>query len=512
MDDLDAARKLVHALLDPACYPHEVGAIELVETHISWVLLTGPFAYKIKKPLRLDFLDFSTLEQRRHFCEEELRLNRQFAPELYLDIVPIGGTRDAPRIGIRPAIELAVKLRQFPADAVLDRVVPEGRASSAQILELAESIARFHTALPPAVTDASYTQALRNLDELEHCLRAAGRREPLAELRAWTADRLQALAPVFSARAETGAVRAGHGDLHLGNLVMLGNRIVPFDVLEFSTALRTTDVIDEAAFLVMDLRAHARPDLGTQFLNRYLEITGDYAGLRVLGFYLVYRALVRAKVNGLKCLQADERTDFDRRVQPYLRLADELILPRKPLLVITRGLSGSGKTTATTALIPRLGALRVRSDLERKRLHGLAANARGDIGFGEGRYSAAANDQTYEILEREAGNALKAGLDFIVDAAFLERSRRDAFRTLAARQGAGFVILECTAPEEALRERVRRRAAERRDASEATERVLEVQLRTEEPLTADERECSLELDTSEAVDYAALAVALRGAR
>ncbi len=242
MNDLDSTRRLVHALRDPGCYPHEVAGIELVETHISFVLLTGAFAYKIKKPVRLDFLDFSTLEQRHRFCEEELRLNRRLAPELYLAVVPIGGRLEAPRIGTEPAFEYAVKLREFPADAVLDRALAAGTVSVRQIRDLAELLAGFQAgqAASPAAAAAG-GQAGRNVDELEHALRAAGRPYALDPLRAWTLRREQALAPAFAARARAGAVREGHGDLHLENLVVLDGRIVPFDALEFSVDLRTTE-------------------------------------------------------------------------------------------------------------------------------------------------------------------------------------------------------------------------------------------------------------------------------
>ncbi|HEU4620408.1 MAG TPA: AAA family ATPase [Gammaproteobacteria bacterium] len=509
MSDLESGRRLVDALKDPACYPHEVARIELVETHISWVLLTGPYAYKIKKPLRLDFLDFSTLERRKRFCEEELRINRRFAPELYLDVLPIGGGPDAPRIGATPAIEFCVRLRQFAPDAVLDRRVAGGRISGAEMRALAETIAHFHAEQPPIRREpAARAEARANLDELARALAAAGARYPLEAIAAWTEERLGALASAFDARERAGAVREGHGDLHLENLVVLDGRIVPFDALEFSLELRTADVMDETAFLAMDLMAHRRTDLAFEFLNRYLEITGDYAGLDVLRFYLVYRALVRAKVRALKCVQAGRPQDVETNVVPYLELAESLIRPRRPLLVITRGLSGSGKTHVTSGLVPRLPALRVRSDLERKRLHGVDADAHGALAVGEGRYDAAATDRTYAALARAAEHALGAGIDVIADATFLSRPRRAAFRALAARVAARFAILDCVAPEPVLRERVKARAAARSDASEATEAVLDAQLRSAEPLSSEEAPHAVEVDTSGPLDYDALAAKL----
>ncbi len=511
MNDLDSTRRLVQVLRDPACYPHAVQGVDVVETHISFVLLTGAFAYKIKKPLRLDFLDFSTLEQRRRFCQEELRLNRRLAPELYLDVVPIGGRPEAPRIGAEPAVEYAVKLREFPAEAVLDRALAANAVSPAQIRGLADLLARFQAAQPASETAAAPGQAAHNLDELETALRKAQRPYALDALRAWTVRRQANLTPLFAARARAGRVREGHGDLHVENLVVLDGRIVPFDALEFSADLRTTDVLDEAGFLVMDLVAHGRRDFAFEFLNRYLEITGDYEGLEVLPFYLVYRALVRAKVRLLKGAETSAGVaDFEGRVRPYLLLADELIRPRTPQLTIAHGLSASGKTTITSELIGRLPALRVRSDLERKRLHGVAPDVHEDLAVGEGRYAAEGTYATYEALERSAAAALRAGLDIIVDATFLERIKREDFRALAARLGARFAVLDCEAPEEALRRRVRARAAAQGDASEATEAVLEAQLRTAEALTLEELREAVVVDTTRPIDYDAVAQKLGG--
>ena len=503
----EAAARLVRALLEPHRYPHEAGPIELIETHISWVLLTGPYAYKLKKPLKLPFLDFSTLERRRHFCEEELRLNRRFAPDLYLDVVPIGGTADAPRVGETPAIEYAVRLRQFDPAATADRILVRGAIGPDAIVRLAEAIARFHERSAPAQGRPPGPLALANVDELERTLADAGLPEPVGPLRDWTRAQAAKLAESFAGRQQARAVRETHGDLHLENLVVIDGDIRPFDALEFDASMRSVDVVDETAFLVMDLKAHDRPDLAFLFLNRYLEVTGDYPGMRLLRFYLVYRALVRAKVRAIKAVQA-RAPDPGARVGPYLALARGLTEERSPLLVITRGLSGSGKTTVAGELMTRLPAVRIRSDLERKRLHGLAPDARGDLGVGQGRYDSAATERTYQTLAAFAEHALAGGLNVIVDATFASRDRRTAFRSLAERCGARFAILDCVAPEETLRARIRARAAARSDASEATEAVLDAQLSHAEPPTGDEAPYVQRVDTSAELDYRSLAASL----
>lgn len=496
----DALRSLVEALKSPKCYPHDVGEIRLVETHISWVLLTGRYAYKLKKPLKLPFLDFSTRARRRHFCAEELRLNRRLAPELYLGVVPIGGSPAAPRVGRKPAIEYAVKMRQFDTRAELDEVLARGELPHTALEEFATVLARFHGALPPVkvghAAAAIRASALDNFATLEHYERGTARRD-LHVLRAWTERESGSLAAVFGRRAAEGRHRECHGDLHLKNLLYSDGAVVAFDALEFDRKLREIDVVSEVAFLAMDLCAARRADLAFRFLNRYFEASGDYDGIAVLRFYLVYRALVRAKVDAIKSAQ----TRRSRRNDTYLRTARKLAAPARPLLLVTHGLSGSGKTHVTNELVARLPALRVRSDLERKRLHGLAALARTGSAVGQGLYGAVASRRTYAALAAAADRLLRHGFNAVVDAAFLRRAERLAFRQVAAANGARFAILHCAAPEAELERRIARRAAEGRDASEATFAVLDQQLRDREPLDRAELRATVRVATQRRIRY-----------
>lgn len=513
MSQTGSGDPLIDALRDPARHEGEVGEVGLVETHISWVLLAGEYAYKIKKPLELPFLDFSTLGQRKHFCEEELRLNRRLAPELYLDVIAIGGSREEPELGTEPAIDYAVRMRRFAADATLDQRLESGPLPAPQVRALAELIARFHMDLDAEVTSSD--------DEAERIMAAAldnfgalqqhadgGARERLQQLRRWTEDEGRALADTFRRRRADGTVREGHGDLHLQNLVVIDDRILPFDALEFDRSLRVVDVMNEAAFVVMDLIAHGRSDHAFTFLNRYLEVGGDYPGLKVLRFYLVYRALVRAKVRTIKVSQEHTLHTAGHGPRPYLRLALSLLEPDVPLLAITHGLSGSGKTTATEELIARVPALRLRSDLERKRLHGVGPDGRTGSAVGAGLYDEAASERTYRKLAEYAGLGLAAGLNVIVDAAFLNRERRGQFRELARAQAARFVILDFSAPEQALRERIARRARQHTDASEAGLEVLDHQLGHAQPLEAAERAAAIPIDTTAEIDHSTLAARL----
>ena len=492
------------ALKNPACYDHDVDDIRLAETHISWVLLTGRYAYKIKKPVRLPFLDFSTLPRRLHFCCEELRLNRRLAPKIYLGVVPIGGSRSAPRVGKKPALEYAVKMRQFASDARLDQRLAANAVPRAAVTEFAARLARFHSRLPALDTDPTGQAARAAARENVAALAQPVRRRKLDTLRTWTDREGANLATVFARRTAAGAKRECHGDLHVENLLWHGGSIVAYDALEFDPALREIDVVSEVSFLAMDLIAHGRADLAYDFLNRYFEVSGDYGGIDVLRFYLVHRALVRAKVRAIKAAQAGH----DVRADPYIETAHDLCRPATPLLLITHGLSGSGKTTLTDELVGRLRALRVRSDLERKRLHGLAADARTGSGVGQGLYVADATRLTYERLARIADRALLHGFNAIVDASFLHRAERWEFRQVAAVNGARFAILDCTAPAAELRRRIAARAKAGRDASEATLAVLEQQLATHEPLDRAERRSAIRVDTGRPIRYAALAAAL----
>jgi aminoglycoside phosphotransferase family enzyme/predicted kinase len=506
-----AARpSLPQALCDPRCYGTGVTKVRLVETHLSWVFLTGRYAYKVKKPVKLPFVDFSTLQRRRRFCAEELRVNRRLAPDLYLGVVPIGGPAAAPRVGAKPAFEYAVKMLEFPSAARLDRRLAANRVPRSAVAEFGERLAGFHEALPSVrgIRGRDVASAvLRNVDELAD-LCGDKEKGTLGTLRAWTERECARLTPVLGRRAAAGAHRECHGDLHLQNLLVRRGKLLAFDALEFDRSLRDVDVISETAFLAMDFEAHGRVDLAYELLNRYLEVSGDYRGIDVLRFYLVYRALVRAKVAMIKRAQSATHEDDSRR---YLETALELVAPARPLLVITRGLSGSGKTTVTNELVGLLPAIRARSDLERKRLHGLAAGARSDSGLGTGLYTAAANRRSYAALAEIADRLLRNGHNALIDAAFLRRDQRLEFREVAAANGARFSILECAASPDELRRRIRSRERAGRDASEADLAVLDRQLRTAEPLDRAERRHAVVVDTERGIRYPELAARLRKA-
>lgn len=497
-DRLARQRALVKSLAAPGCYPHPVGCVEVVETHISFVLLTGHFAYKIKKAVDLGFLDFSTLAKRQFFCAEELRLNRRLAPDLYLDVVPVGGTPEAPRLGgDGAAIEYAVKMALFPQERLADRVLARGELQPADIDALAASVAAFHAGIARAGAADDYGSAAaitapaeQNFAQIRALLDAGEDTTTLSALDAWTLAEGARLACSFAARKRDGLVRECHGDLHLGNIVLLERGPCIFDCIEFNPNLRWIDVANETAFLLMDLEVRGRPDLAGRFLDGYLEASGDYEGLRLLAYYKAYRALVRAKVERIRAAQdglaAAERTAALQDCRRHLDYAAQATAAQGQGLILTHGFSGSGKSFFSRAIVEALGAVRIRSDVERKRLHGLDARERSGSGVGSGLYGQSATEATYCRMEALARCVAEAGLPVVVDATFLQRRQRERFRAASQALGIPFVILDCRAPTALLRSRLDQRARTSADPSEATPAVLDRQLRDAEALTAEE--------------------------
>lgn len=497
MPDTSVLPPLIYTLLhDASCYNHAVCALQCVETHISWVMLTGEFAYKIKKPLNFGFLDFSTLAFRQRDCNEELRLNQRLAADVYLAVVAITGTPDAPQVGgTGTVLEYAVKMRQFTPDATLDTLATRGELTSAQIDALATQVAQFHLSAcavaqsdsPWGTPDSIAQPVADNFQILHTQMRDPLSRAALAELQRWSEQTWQRLTPLFLERRTNGWVRECHGDLHLANVAWVADKPLIFDCLEFNPALRWVDVMSEIAFCYMDLRHRGRSELAARFLNAWLEKTGDYAGVALLRYYAVYRAMVRAKVAALRLGQIADplaQAAAHAEVSAYLQLAQQLSVAPRPELWITHGVSGSGKSTAALRLLQQRGLIRLRADVERKRLAGLDALARSPA---DGRlYTTEFTQRTYQRLAELAGSLLQTGWSVIVDAACLQRAERDTFRAVARQQGAAFHLLHLECDPATLRTRVAQRSAHGQDASEADVAVLNAQLARPHGLDADE--------------------------
>jgi len=464
---------------DPAAAVHRLARrlhARLVETHISWVLLLPDLAYKVKKPVWLPFLDYSTPQQRLHFCEEEVRLNRRLAPSLYLGVSRLTGTAQEPEIdGAGDTLDYAVRMRRFPDGALFSERADAGTLSPADVDRLAARLAEFHADALVASGAAPASLGERALAVLAPCAPL----EPPEEwdaLAAWIRGEAAVVEPLWRARRAAGHARECHGDLHLGNLLELDGEIAAFDCVEFDPDLRCIDVVEDVAFTVMDLVAHGRPALAWRFLDAWLERTGEYEGVTGLRLCLVYRALVRATAHQL-------RAPGGAMARHYARLALAFSRGASAHLFITHGLPGSGKTHVSQQLLQEVGAIRIRSDVERKRLHGLPALA-DSRASGVAIYTPDATRRTYGRLFALAEPALRAGWPVVLDAAFLRRAERDQAHALAQSLRVPFSILECIAADDVMRQRLQLR---RGDASEANVAVLEQLSAAAEPLAEEER-------------------------
>jgi uncharacterized protein len=553
---------MIADLLQPAAYPHPVKRLQLLETHISWVILTGEWAYKLKKPVNFGFVDFSTPTLRHVSCTEELRLNCRLAAEWYVSVVPVyqtaaGATFVPPALDtasqdlrsdvhtVQP-IEFAVKMRQFDQSQLLPAVLARGELRPDHGDRLAVHLAQFQRSAGIAGADDPWGEfeAVRHpvMQNFRALGKAAEFSSRLATLQQWAIATADQLAPLFALRKQQGRVRECHGDLHLGNMLLHNDEVVMFDCLEFNAGLRWIDVISEMAFLVMDLAERGRADLANRVLNRWLQETGDYGGLATWTWYFCYRAMVRAKVAGLRRQQPGlSLSDLERLhsdLENYIALAELSIRPRNPALILMHGRSGSGKSFVAQQLAERLNAVVIRSDIERKRLFGLwgdpivgshplvaTSQASGHVDtpspgqsqdvlpigshdFAHGKssdlYSAAAGRQTYGRLLQLAETIVQAGFTVIIDAASLKREQRARVRQRAIDLGLRHGLVACEAPEAVLAERLSHRQATGEDPSDADWAVCQQQAEQAEPILHDEGWPIFTIDTCRFDDVAAL--------
>ncbi|MBC7414961.1 MAG: AAA family ATPase [Herminiimonas sp.] len=498
--------------------------VRCFETHLSWVLVAGDFAYKLKKAVRLPFVDFSTLAARRFYCDAELRLNRRLAPDLYLAVEPITGSATHPRIGgSGEAIEYVLEMRAFDQSGLWSERIANRSLSPAEIDSLANQLARFHDATDRSAPASAWGSVATvqqtaddNLEQLQLLLDEDGEGGILSQLWTWQRDQHAVLAGVFDRRKQDGFVRECHGDLHAGNVVTIGDRVAAFDCIEFSEAFRWIDVMSDIAFIDMDLRCRGVPAMAARLLDRYLAQTGDYAGLPVYRYYRAQRALVRAKIGFIR--NAQHRATAEGAVSGlpeveeaahYLAYAVHAVKPPTVAIMITHGFSGSGKSTFSQSLLELTGAIRLRSDVERKRLHALAATTRHVAQVGAGMYCAVSNEATYLKLQMLARWTIAAGFAVIVDAAFLEKKQRSTFRALAGELGVPFFQFDLRASHDTLRRRITARSASQDEPSDANLAVLAHQLRDHEPLADDEAAGTIVIDAEARLDQDAVAQACK---
>jgi len=487
---------LIQQMLQPGFYPHGVTEpVHLIQTHISFVLLTGDYTYKIKKPVNFGFLDYSTLVKRQHFCNQELLMNQRTAPEIYLEVLPIIQTGDSFQLGSNlPAttlaeitVEYVLKMREFPQDSLSISLLERGLLTEQLMADLGREVANFHS----TVISNSYIRRFGEVSQIrtaidnnylisEKYIGGPQTQTQYQETKDYTDGFFANNSELFNRRIANNKIRECHGDLHLRNIALWQDKILLFDCIEFNEQFRFVDVMYDVAFTVMDLESRGRRDLGNAFLNTYIEQTGDWEGLQLLPLYLSRQAYVRAKVTSLMlddpAISTAQKAVISQTAAHYYKLAWQYTKPRRGKLTLMSGLSGSGKSTAARYLARRTGAIHIRSDAVRKHLGGIPLNERG----GEDLYSDEMTAQTYGRL-LELGIILAGrGWDVILDAKFDRQNLRTDAIDRAQSHGLPLQIIYCTAPIEVLRERLQQR---RGDIADATAELLSSQQAAFQPFT-----------------------------
>jgi len=474
---------VIEAMLVPGFFPHAVHEpIDVIQTHISYVVLTGLFAYKVKKDVRLPFLDFSTLEARRHFVAEELRLNRAFAPELYIGTLPITMDGSGYRLdGEGEPVEWVLKMREFPGDSLWSKRFERDELTLTDMLRLGTRLAELHEAADHDAEIARFGDPDRvarvaedNFTETEQFVGTIQEPSMLARTRALTRDFIATHRDLLIARQREGRIRACHGDLHLRNVCTLDGEVCLFDCIEFNAEFRNIDTLYDVAFMVVDLEYRNRPDLAYAFLNAYLERSGDYRGAALLPLYASMRAYVRAKVYSFQAIDSHlperERAAAEEKARAFYTLAWCYTRSRSPEIWVVCGLSGSGKSTVGAWLAQQLGAVHLRSDAIRKHAAGVPLDARAPKRV----YSRARSKETYAAMTDIALFLAGFGLPVVMDAKFDRYADREELRALIGAKGIALRMVSCEAPQSLLRYRIARR---RSDVSDANLEVLERQLR-----------------------------------
>lgn len=496
---------LIQQMLQPEFYPHPVTEpIELIQTHVSYVLLTGDYAYKLKKPVNFGFLDFSTLDKRQHFCNEELRLNQRGAPNLYLEVLPITQVENQFHLGgTGQPVEYVLKMSQFPQDALLLTMFEQGKLNETHMEKLGRVVAQYHA---KALTNdyirtfgevAQVRQAIdENYEQTYKYIGGPQSQAQFEETKQYT-DSFFDSPQLFTSRIENNKIRECHGDLHLRNICLWQDKILLFDCIEFNEPFRFVDVMYDVAFTVMDLEARQRSDLGNAFLNTYVEQTGDWEGLQVLPLYLSRQAYVRAKVTSFllddPTIPVAAKEEAGTAAAHYYKLAWQYTKPRQGKLILMSGLSGAGKSTVARQLARRLNAIHIRSDAVRKHLGKIELTERG----GDDLYTPEMTQKTYERLLLLGVMLANQGFPVILDAKYDRTSlRTDAIASSKLDQ-IPLQIFHCTAPMDVLRDRLTSRTG---DIADATADLLEAQQADYQPFTEMEQIYLKTLDTSQPLE------------
>jgi aminoglycoside phosphotransferase family enzyme/predicted kinase len=503
---------LIRALSQPSVYPHNPKSVRVLQTHISVVFIADEFVYKIKKPVNFGFLDFTTLEKRRFFCRQEVALNSRFSEGIYLDVRAIyEGPNGLNLHGDGDEIEAAVLMRYVPENRIMLRMLEEERITPQILDRLADRLAYFHSkaATGPEISSFGSTEVIyQNLREnFEQTNAYIGRtldartHEEVSQL---TMRFLRTHDDLFRERIREGFIRDCHGDLHLDHVVILDG-IMLYDCIEFNDRFRYGDTAADLAFLLMDLDFRGYPAFSERIAKRYAASSGDHQILRLLPFYKSYRAFVRGKVLGFTLdepeISAVEKESARLMAGDYFRLAlAYLTPPPPPALVIVSGLIGTGKSYLAKRLGTRLGVEPLRSDNVRKEIHGLPRTEHQLDKYGQGIYRPKATERTYDALLAEARQRLKRRESVVVDASFMRQRHRQAARELASDTNAVFRLVECTCPDEIVRQRLEKRLQDKNEPSDATWEIFPDQKSRFETIGPEEQQGHYVWDSTTDVD------------
>jgi uncharacterized protein len=483
--------RIVDRLSDPDAYPYTVDSVDLIQTHISWVFLAGPFVYKVKKPVDFGFVDYTTLDRRRFYCHEEVRLNSRLAPDVYLGVVPIARREGAVRVegSEGEVVEYAVKMRRLSQDRMLDQLLLAGAVSAADVRRLAERIARFHELAGTnenvsrfGSQEAIHGNWQENFEQVRPYLGETITHDEYERCRRFVRDQLERRRPLFARRLQEGQIRDCHGDLRAESVWMAPDGAFQiYDCIEFNERLRYGDVASEVAFLASDLDRRGRPDLAWEWATHYTFAAGDRDLMTLLPFYKCYRAFVRGKVESLTADQPGSST-HRQAARERFRLADLYTTKLPPTVFITCGQVGSGKSTLAHGLASLLGLPVLSSDAVRKELAGMPAEEHRPGSLDTGLYEPDARRAVYDELYRRGGEALSMGGSIILDATFSRQEERSRAAALARDHAARFVVLWAELPEALIRERLARRVADATSLSDAGPEIYDLtQSRFEAP-------------------------------
>ncbi|MDL1956794.1 MAG: AAA family ATPase [Candidatus Desulfofervidus auxilii] len=487
--------EFIESLLKPTAYPHPVKTIKLIQTHISWIFLTGEFVYKIKKPVDFGFLDFTTLEKRRYFCEEELRLNKRLSPDIYLEVTPVVKRNGNFFFGGEGEIvDYAVKMKQLPKEACLTSLLEKGELNPAIMKEIAQFMADFYFKAERNEEIESYglpekieINIKENFDQTFPYIGYTISQEVYNALKEYSFSFLKDEKERFLKRISLGWIRDGHGDFHCGNIYYYNNKIYVLDCIEFNKRFRYADVATDVAFLLMDLDFRQASSFGNYFLNTYLTQTNDFNLLGVLNFYKIYRAYVRGKISSFeidsKEIPSKQRAEAKERAEKYFNLAYSYLSSQKPFLLATTGLLGSGKSTIANALAAKIGAIVIRSDAVRKHLLGVKPEKHLYAPFGKGVYALEMIEKVYDAIFEIASEVLRYGFSVIIDASFSKEKYREKVRNLAEKMNCPYWFLYCQCDEEIMKKRLAEREKMGKDISNGYLALFLEFKRNFEPLT-----------------------------